>query len=448
MARDDRRHPGDRLDDQRGDFERDRDRVLYSTAFRRLAGVTQVAHAGEGQVFHNRLTHTLEVAQLARRLAEYRVREQPELAAYLGVDPEVAEAAALAHDLGHPPFGHHAEVALDRYLREERGVQEGFEGNAQTFRIVTLLAVRVQDIRGLNLTRASLNAVTKYPWHRQADKGDKFGAYLSERDDFQFARAEHVGSRTHQSAEAEIMDWADDIAYAVHDLEDFYRAGLIPLDRILEQETELQEFFHRLFIGWNRPCHFPTEDKVMKIFLARLNGLPAPSDLLRPYTGTIDQRAALRSFTGELVRSYVMGRPDDTDLEPAFALVDPAENEGRCVKINPTAEVELGVFKRLTWVYVIENPSLATQQAGQERVVQELFEAFRKSANKSKTLLPPSMRELLEGLLLEAGEAGREETCCRVAADCLCRMTDDEALKLYGRITGHAPGSILDGLIR
>lgn len=444
MARDDRRQPGDRAADQRDEFQRDRDRVLYSSAFRRLAGVTQVAHAGEGQVFHNRLTHTLEVAQIARRLAEYRIKEQPDLAAMLGVNAEVAEAAALAHDLGHPPFGHHAEVALDRRLREHEGVQEGFEGNAQSFRIIALLSVRAPKIRGLNLTRATLNAISKYPWHRRAEKGDKFGAYVSEGEDFRFARAEHIGGPTDKSAEAEIMDWADDIAYAIHDLEDFYRAGLIPLDRILEQGTELDTFLDHQLSRWTPPAHYPDKEKMRQIFKELLAGLPAPPEILRPYGSTIAQRAALRSFTGQLVRRYVIG----AEGLPPFELADPDDSSGRCVTLNPTAEVELGVLKRLTWEYVIENPRLVTQQAGQEKVVRELFDAYRDSAAKDGTLLPPSMRELLGELLPEAGADQRDAVCCRVAVDCLCRLTDDEAIKLFRRITGHAPGSILDGLIR
>ena len=443
--REDRRHQSDRRGDQRVPGERDRDRILYTSAFRRLSGVTQVAHAGEGQVFHNRLTHTLEVAQIARRLAQYLQREQTELATQLGLDPEVAEAAALAHDLGHPPFGHHAEEALDHMMREKFTVQEGFEGNAQTFRIVTVLSVRSETIRGLNLTRATLNAILKYPWHRRTDKGDKFGAYMTEGPDLKFARARQPRGDEERGVEAEIMDWADDIAYAVHDLEDFYRAGLIPLDRILEGDTEREEFLGRAFNPkrWPRRPGGPTNEVLAQSFRVLLDGLFPPPELLRPYSGSIAQRAALRSFTGQLIQRYILG----TEEAPAFRLADPTTTGGRCVEVNETAENELSVLKRLTWEYVIYNAGLATQQAGQKRIVCELFEILRDSAERDGLLLPPTMRELLYAMKT-GGEEDDHLLCCRIALDCLCRMTEDEAVKLFHRVTGLVPGSILDGLLR
>ena len=152
--RQDRRHAEEGDEGHRTPFERDRDAVLYTTSFRRLGGVTQVVSPAEGLVYHNRLTHTLEVAQIARRLTEKICGEQPELARSLQLTPDVVETGALVHDLGHPPFGHVAEKELNRLVRDA-GVDDGYEGNAQSFRIVTKLAVRNSD-PGLNLTRASL----------------------------------------------------------------------------------------------------------------------------------------------------------------------------------------------------------------------------------------------------------------------------------------------------
>ncbi|CAI8008465.1 Deoxyguanosinetriphosphate triphosphohydrolase-like protein [Geodia barretti] len=166
--REERFHNNDRAPDQRNPFQRDRDRIIYTSAFRRLAWVTQVVSAAEGEPFHNPLTHTLEVAQIGKRLAEKLVEEQPEEAHELGgVEPEVVEAAGLAHDLGHPPFGHAAERELDGLVQ---GLQlpDGFEGNPQSFRVVTKLAVRSAETPGLNLSRATLNAILKYPWFRHA----------------------------------------------------------------------------------------------------------------------------------------------------------------------------------------------------------------------------------------------------------------------------------------
>ena len=156
-----------RNEEYRTEFQRDRDRVLYSDEFRRLSGVTQVVSAVEGDVFHNRLTHSLKVAQVGRRMAESLLRESSEdlVEACGGVDPDVVETAGLAHDLGHPPFGHGGKDVICGASRD-RGLEEGFEGNPQSFRIVTRLAVRYADQvpPGLDLTRASLNAILKYPW--------------------------------------------------------------------------------------------------------------------------------------------------------------------------------------------------------------------------------------------------------------------------------------------
>ena len=237
--------------DPRNPFQRDRDRVLYSPEFRRLTGVTQVASSGEGDIFHNRLTHSVKVAQVGRRMAERLARDYPsEVEAWGGLDPDVVESAALAHDLGHPPFGHDGEDVMCELV--EQGRLDGFEGNAQSFRIVTRLAAHADNDRdqegelpgnlGLNLTRATLNALLKYPWLRaKRGKGHhKWGAYRVDKDRFKWARAGWSGKLC--SLEAQLMDWADDVTYAVHDLEDFYRAGLIPIHRLFnpaEQERLL-----------------------------------------------------------------------------------------------------------------------------------------------------------------------------------------------------------------
>ena len=221
MAKDDQRHP----------FERDRDRLLYSSAFRRLSGITQIVRAGEADVFHTREQHTIKVAQVGRRLAQHCRAQDPQICDAVGLHPEVVEAACLAHDLGHPPFGHVGEDVLHQMV--EKHDADGFEGNAQSFRIITKLAVRF-DIPGLDLTRATLAACLKYPWLRNPDdpgRTKKWGAYGLDEDDFHFARE---GLDEHLTAEAELMDWADDIAYSVHDLEDFHRCGALPWPNILE----------------------------------------------------------------------------------------------------------------------------------------------------------------------------------------------------------------------
>ncbi len=219
--------------------------------------------ADRGYVFHNRLTHSLKVAQLARRISEKLQGRQPQEAAALRApNPDVAEAAALAHDL-HPPFGHIAEQELDRLTRKE-GLADGFEGNAQSFRIVARLGIsdavsansdQTPIIRGLNLTRDTLNALLKYPWGHgeNPDKKNKWGFYETERELFHWVRTGHRGHELAKSCEAEIMDGADDITYAVHDVVDFYCTGQIPIDRLADDNdpSERQDFFSALFAR----CH-------------------------------------------------------------------------------------------------------------------------------------------------------------------------------------------------
>src|SRR4051812_324362 len=236
-------------------FRVDRDRIAASPFFARLAGVTQVVSpAGAGLLVHNRLTHSLQVAQVARAIAERLADDPPAapmIAALGGCDPDVVEAAALAHDLGHPPFGHLGEQVLDRVARERLGLPDGFEGNAQSFRIVTTIDLHGPSGTGLDLTAAVRAAVLKYPWTRRdypdphpsaavlpprgggplpgaADAGSaKFSAYATELDDLVDCRSVFAVGLWQQTVEAAVMDTADDIAYAIHDLEDFHRVGVL-----------------------------------------------------------------------------------------------------------------------------------------------------------------------------------------------------------------------------
>lgn len=439
-----RRHSVDRPEDQRDDAQRDRDRVLYTSSFRRLAGVTQVVAAAEGHVFHNRLTHTLEVAQIGRRLAEKLLKEKQgrELAAAVGgVHPEVVEAAALAHDLGHPPFGHAAEEELDE-LVTEAGLPDGFEGNPQSFRIVTWSAVRHEGSPGLNLTRPTLNAILKYPWFRQASgpAHRKYGAYHTEEEDFRWAR-ELYPADERKSAEAELMDWADDIAYAIHDVEDFYRAGLIPLHRLANDERERQRFYDGVFRRWKdegiRSGHSQLDLK--KAFEGIVGWMP----IQEPYEGTRSQRAALRSFTATLIGRYV----------GAIKLQVPKTQRERRVEINVEAEREIAILKELAWHYVIRSPSLASQQRGQRRVIHDLFEihldACRSKRAARRSILPVRYREQLKEMESTAAtEEEREALCARIAADIVAGMTEEQALYMHQRLTGISPGSVLNPIVR
>jgi dGTPase len=408
----------------------DRDRVHYSTAFARLAEVTQVVSADRGYVFHNRLTHSLKVAQIARRLAEKLILEQAELAHHLGgLSPDVAEAAALAHDLGHPPFGHLAEKALDSLCRTH-GLTDGYEGNAQSFRIVTKLAVgdalsegNSSFIRGLNLTRATLNGILKYPWLHGANpnKPDKWGAYLSEATEFDWVRSVLPFRGNLKSLEAELMDWADDITFSVHDLIDFYCAGRIPLEQLgLADGDESQErtaFLAEVFERCGDLC-------ARKVELAGVfTGVCEIFPLNRRYVGLREQCCQLWQFITVLISRYVDG----------IRLTEPDDN-GRCVTIDKSSEDEIRMLKELTWHYVILQNDLATDQRGQRKVVERVFQELRSAADDKKAwnLFPPFFKEAI----WEADGDNARVTRC--VADYMSGMTEKELLRTYRALSGPA----------
>jgi len=364
-------------DDRTGDeAQRDRDRILYSSALRRLAVVTQVVSPSGSQVFHNRLTHSLKVAQVGRALAA-RLQQvgPPDLVEEVGkLDLTVVEAAALAHDLGHPPFGHLAEDELCSLL-EAAGVEDGYEGNAQSFRIVTQLSVHTPDRKGLNLSKASLHAILKYPWLRgtSGKRHMKYGVYEGERIIFEAVRPPGVASGAPRSAEASLMDWADDVAYSVHDMEDFYRAGLIPFHRLAhpgrEQDMFLEGAVARLRDkGWESD-RYSDED-----LRSAFTKLIISSPIVDAYTGTHRQRAGLRTFTSKLTSRFIQ----------AVSLMKPQPGAEDFLAIDPVRRMEVAMLKELTWGYVIMNAALTTQQVGQRRVIRELFTIYMDEAASAK----------------------------------------------------------------
>ncbi|MFK5634913.1 deoxyguanosinetriphosphate triphosphohydrolase [Ornithinimicrobium sp. LYQ103] len=273
----------------RHDFARDRARVLHSAALRRLAATTQVVRPTSDDFVRNRLTHSLEVAQIGR-----------EFGAALGCDADVVDTACLAHDIGHPPFGHNGEKILDELAS---GIG-GFEGNAQTLRVLTRLEAKRAhpDGRsaGLNLTRASLDAATKYPWTRGAGPapGPKFGVYADDADVFAWVRAGAPHDQPHRRClEAQVMDWSDDVAYCVHDVEDAIASGRV--DPAALRSSDVQGVVAALAHEWYAPDLDPEALRVALREILDSGWVPGR------HTGTRADLAALKDMTSRLIGHFV-----------------------------------------------------------------------------------------------------------------------------------------------
>jgi dGTPase len=431
--------------------QRDRDRVLYCSAFQRLAGVTQVTAAESGYRFHNRLGHSLKVAQVGRRNAE-RLQLLAKQSSLTGaaarivraLDPDAVEASCLAHDLGHPPFGHIAEEVLNRRATDH--TTDGFEGNAQSFRIATRLAIRTES-PGLDLTRRTLDGLLKYPWRRWTDGSDrspggkrerKWGYYQEDVEAFRFARAgwppETPEMLPEVSLAAEIMNWADDLTYAVHDVDDFFRAGLVPLDRLGEPDGNEQRHLERLMreVQEDHPAGFPPESvEALAEAVVRIIGLHGPD---APYEHTLSARARMRSFGTKLITKY---------LEAFTVTVDGATNRAKLV-VDAESELEVAGLKMLVNVYVIHRPGLAAVQHGQRRVIADLFDYYFKASappgepGSDRRLFPPGARERL--IQTDGTAAAR----ARVVVDLIAGLTEEAAIQLHHRLSGGWTASALD----
>ncbi|MDQ2837656.1 MAG: deoxyguanosinetriphosphate triphosphohydrolase [Actinomycetota bacterium] len=392
----------------RGAFERDRARVLHSYAFRRLADKTQVVSPGQDDFPRTRLTHSLEVAQIGR-----------EMGAALGCDPDIVDAAGLAHDLGHPPFGHNGEDALDTAARA--GGLDGFEGNAQTLRILTRLEAKTvtgQPGRpvGLNLTRASLDAVCKYPV--PAGPGvTKFAAYGSDLAAYRWLRdGRPDGVRC---LEAQVMDWADDVAYSVHDVEDGVHSGHIRLADLLGPDGEAERA-----ALCEQACglYSPLGPNELAPVLDRLLQL-APVRELTDYDGTFLAQANAKRATSELTGRFVGAAVAAT--REKFGTEPLGRYQAELVVPEPVA-AECALLKALAFRYVMRRPGVEQVLGHQKRVLSELVRVLLDRGEPALSLV-----------LAESWRAAEDDLQrLRVVIDQVAQLTDSAALAWHQRLVG------------
>jgi dGTPase len=387
----------------RSDFERDRARVLHSAALRRLAAKTQVVRATSADFPRTRLTHSLECAQIGRELGQE-----------IGCDPDLVDAACLAHDIGHSPFGHNGEAALN----ELAAAIGGFEGNAQTLRLLTRLEPKTEGA-GLNLTRATLDATLKYPWF--GEPGTKFGAYANDAEVFGWIRQGAPERRP--CLEAQVMDWADDVAYSVHDMEDGFHAGLITFKN-LKSQTERAE------VSRTAIAYCPggvTEAELTEILeaLLALDIWPAS------YDGGPGTVAALKNLTSELIGRFCVAAQQATlypDLTSPFSHTSPIGHSftryAADLVVPRRQRLECALLKAITARYVMNRAGVVAAQARERELLTELTYAVERGAPQT---LDPLLRPSWDA-------AGTDAARRRVVIDQVASLTDTSAIAWHHRL--------------
>ncbi len=378
----------------RTEFARDRARIIHSFALRRLAAKTQVEVPFETEFPRTRLSHSLECAQVGR-----------ELGAALGADPDLMEGACLAHDIGHPPFGHNGEEALNE-VAEACG---GFEGNAQSLRLLIRLEAKTVDEKGkslgLNLTRASLDAATKYPWPR-ATNARKFGVYDDDLEIFNWMR---IGAPSGaQSFEAQIMDWSDDVAYSVHDLEDALVSGQVTLQNLTNDLPELFKVAQSSYLS------DVTSDEINEA----LENLQQLSCWPKSYDGSHRALARLKDLASQLVGRFALAAERETRDR---------YGEGNLTRYNanlvvPRArKVEVALLKSMAGFYIINAATSQKRYDDQQTLLKELVEMVLAAAPKS-----------LDSFFLDDWKAAASDSAkLRVVIDQIASLTDPGAISLH-----------------
>ncbi|MGW8847017.1 deoxyguanosinetriphosphate triphosphohydrolase [Streptomyces xiamenensis] len=410
-------------------FQRDRARVQHSAALRRLAGKTQVVTpdtghggpAGAAVAEHawdasprTRLTHSLECAQVGR-----------DLGTAFGCDSDIVEAACLAHDLGHPPFGHNGERVLD----EIAAPCGGFEGNAQSLRLLTRLEPKrfsepFHRSVGLNLTRATLDAATKYPWPRGGHPTDpaspKFGAYEDDLPVFDWLRQGAPGHR--RCFEAQVMDWSDDVAYSVHDVEDGLHAGHLD-PALLLAEPERAEIFRVVRARYAPPSTGDTE------LAAALDRLLDQHWWPHGYDGSATAQARLKDATSQLIGRFCLAAEQATRERYGPG---PLHRYAAELIVPPDTRLECAVLKAVADVYVMQRPDQELRRGRQRELLAELGDALIRRAPHG---LDPQHRALYAA-------APDDASALRVIVDQIAALTDASARSLHARLTASSPGYV------
>ena len=392
---------------ERSDFARDRGRLLHSSALRRLAAKTQVLSPTAGLDFaRNRLTHSLEVAQVGR-----------EIGGSLGLDPDLVDTACLAHDLGHPPFGHNGEKALNEWALDFGG----FEGNAQTLRLLTRIEPKVfgddGHSFGLNLTRASLDASCKYPWTQEAGVSEpggrtKFGVYESDIPIFDWIRQGADDRRL--CIEAQVMDLSDDIGYSVHDFEDAIVNGYIDV-RALSSRVNHDDLVDSMveWIGGELP-----HDELVAAF-DRLDGLTTWID---SWTGSRREMGALKNLTSTLIGRFAGSATAATREHASSASL---VRFGADVVVPAETRAEIAVLKGIVAANVMSHESRRPIYAHQRQVLQDLC----------AILSTTGIEHLEPGFAEDRENATSDAEAMRAVIDQVASLTDQSALAWHERLT-------------
>jgi dGTPase len=395
---------------QRGEFARDRARVLHSSALRRLGAKTQVLSPSGGDFARTRLTHSLEVAQIGR-----------EMAIDLGLNADIVDMACLAHDLGHPPFGHNGEKGLNDWAAEIGG----FEGNAQTLRLLTRIEPKVflQDGTsiGLNLTRASLDAACKYPWSlgeagEMREHSIKFGVYD---DDLEIYNWMRIGAPSRaKSVEAQVMDFSDDVAYSVHDFEDAIVSGYIKLEELADPGAEA-ELLDKIS-EWN-------VDVYSKPVLAEaLNNLQALPNWPTKFDRTPIMLGGLKNLASDLIGRFVSQTiASIVDASPAVSMA----RYGARIEVPANVRAEIAVLKGIVSAFLMSHESRRPIYEWQRELLAELADAILASNGQN-----------LDVYCTDAWARARTDAeKRRVVVDQVASLTDQSAITMHNRLVVKGP---------